>query len=230
MQQYTVYKVTNKMNGKFYIGTHKTKNLDDNYMGSGKYLNHAINKYGLKNFEKEILYVFDTPEQMYAKEIEIVDADFLAEENTYNLRVGGMGGFDYINEIGLNGTNAGVQRRKELLANDPIWAVKFNAARNKGLAKQKTTVSSEEWTRRGKKANETMLQRYGKHSFTGKTHTKEAKAKIGAANAIHQKGKKNSQYGTCWIHNNRVSKKIEKDDLNEYLTEGWIKGRKIKFT
>jgi hypothetical protein len=94
---YIIYKITNKINGKFYIGSHKTKNLDDNYMGSGKYLKYAQAKHGMHNFIKEILFVYDTPDEMYAKEAEIVNVDFVAEQNTYNLKLGGYGGFDHLN-------------------------------------------------------------------------------------------------------------------------------------
>jgi len=73
---YTIYKITNKINNKFYIGKHKTDNLDDDYMGSGKYLLHSIKKYGVDNFVKEILFVFDKESEMNAKEKELVSKEF----------------------------------------------------------------------------------------------------------------------------------------------------------
>ena len=103
---YTIYKITNLLDGKIYIGSHKTKKLDDAYMGSGKYLVHAQKKYGMENFKKEILFVFDNSEEMYAKEAEIVNEEFLVTENTYNLKVGGFGGWDYANSDPNNPTHS----------------------------------------------------------------------------------------------------------------------------
>ena len=50
---YTIYKITNKLDGKIYIGKHQTKDLNDGYMGSGKHLRYAQTKHGIDNFEKE---------------------------------------------------------------------------------------------------------------------------------------------------------------------------------
>ena len=51
---FIIYKTTNHFNGKIYIGKHRTYNLDDDYLGSGKHLQRAIEKHGANNFKKEI--------------------------------------------------------------------------------------------------------------------------------------------------------------------------------
>ena len=43
---YLIYKTTNLINGKIYIGSHRTTDINDSYMGSGKYLLYALKKYG----------------------------------------------------------------------------------------------------------------------------------------------------------------------------------------
>lgn len=93
---YFLYKTINLINGKIYIGVHSTKNLNDGYLGSGKYLNIALNKYGKENFKLEILEYFNSKKEMYLKETEIVNEEFVKREDTYNIKLGGYGGFDYI--------------------------------------------------------------------------------------------------------------------------------------
>lgn len=97
---FTVYKTTNLINGKFYIGVHKTDNLEDRYLGSGKMLLRSILKHGVQNFKKEILYIFDNSSDMFLKEKEIITEDFCKNPITYNIKLGGQGGWDHIDNKG----------------------------------------------------------------------------------------------------------------------------------
>ena len=64
--------------------------------------------------------------------------------------------------------------------------------------------------------------------WVGRKHNPETKRKIGEANSIRQRGENNSQFGTCWITKDDKNKKIKKEELDDYIKNGWIKGRKIK--
>ena len=89
--QYIVYKITNNITGHYYIGYHKTTtgNLDDGYMGSGRDLIKAMNKYGRENFSKEILQTFKTREKALEYEKKQVRQ---TDTSNYNVAPGGGAG------------------------------------------------------------------------------------------------------------------------------------------
>jgi group I intron endonuclease len=89
---YLVYKTTNKVNGKYYIGCHQTENLDDGYLGSGKLLKRAISKYGRDNFSVEIIEILEKKEDMFLLEKKLVNTECVNDNLSYNLKIGGSGG------------------------------------------------------------------------------------------------------------------------------------------
>lgn len=92
MNIYIVYKTTNLVNGKFYIGKHKQSCLEfDGYLGSGNILKKAIEKYGKENFVRETLAIFKCEKECYLKEKEILKEHW-QDNNCYNLESGGRGG------------------------------------------------------------------------------------------------------------------------------------------
>lgn len=117
---YYLYKVTNSINNKIYIGVHKTRNLDDGYRGSGKRLIAAYSKYGLSAFNFEIMQFFNTEQEMYQREAEIVNEAFLQRNDVYNLKKGGEGGWYLSNEIvvkrtqKIKGQKRSVEQRKRI--------------------------------------------------------------------------------------------------------------------
>ena len=93
--KYTVYKTTNSINGHYYIGVHKEGKKP--YLGSGDRITMAIKKYGKDNFVKEVLYTFETKEEAYLKEAELVTEDLINDPMSYNVKLGGDGGWDLHN-------------------------------------------------------------------------------------------------------------------------------------
>lgn len=90
---YCIYCITNKINGKTYIGQHKTDNLNDDYMGSGILLKQAYNKYGIENFTKSILAVTEMKENVNILEKYFIESYHNEGKAEYNMAAGGDGGF-----------------------------------------------------------------------------------------------------------------------------------------
>jgi hypothetical protein len=97
---YTFYKTINLINTKHYYGAHKTCDLDDGYLGSGKAIKAAIKKYGKENFKKEILHHFNCEFDMYSYEKYFIDESVVNDKMTYNETLGGRGGFSHIDLSG----------------------------------------------------------------------------------------------------------------------------------
>jgi len=214
---YTVYKITNEINGKIYIGCHKTEDLKDDYMGSGKILKRSIKKYGIENFSKKYLQVFDNPEEMFEMELKLVNDDFITEASNYNIALGGQGGFT-LEQCSKGGQSfSRLYKGKtynEIYGEEKAKEIK-RTIRKLGIQKVKDKVGifSDDYK---------ALPNH----WIGKTHTDETKQKMCESKKGHGKGSENSQYGTMWIYNLDLmeSKKISKIST---IPDGWIKGRKI---
>jgi hypothetical protein len=101
--KFIVYLTVNTANKKIYIGVHKTSTSKfDGYLGCGVYetqpntyknssthFQYAVKKYGVNNFIRFTLYEFDTEEEAYKMEEQLVTEEFVKRENTYNMMIGG---------------------------------------------------------------------------------------------------------------------------------------------
>lgn len=205
---YTVYKTVNLVNGKYYIGVHKTSEPHDDYLGSGKLLKSAIKKYGVDSFRKEIIAIFEDKDAAYSLESNLV----IIGEMSYNLKQGGEGGFDYLNDS----SEQHLQRCS--------LAGKHGAKRTND--KVKFLLETDESYKKQWYDRMVLLAQHAKTfnpnlSFAGCTHSDETKQKMSLA-AQNRTGNKNSQYGTMWITNGIENRKIKSTDN---IPDGFYRGR-----
>lgn len=196
---YIVYTITNKINGKIYIGTHATNRLYDGYMGSGTLIRRAIKKYGVENFEKDIPYIFDNAQDMFDREAELVNEDFVARKDTYNLKTGGQGGFTLTAE------------QKSRRAKNS-----YDTQRRLGIG-----VHSKE----SKDKSRTKLVLLNKLR-AGVVHRTDTKEQMSRSHQGKHDGPLNSQYGTAWVSNSNETIKISLEKLDHYMQLGYVRGRK----
>lgn len=177
-----IYMTTNLINGRRYIGQHKCKNENDNYLGSGKALLKAIELYGRKNFKRETLCIADSEEDLNRLEMEYI-AKYNAshDRNFYNLNDGGKANR-------MSGENNPMYGRRGVLA--PSYGRKISEEerqkRSEAMKGDKNpwyghVYSEEERKKFGKKGEQHW--NYGKH-WDEEVKAKMSKAKKGKPSKI----------------------------------------------
>lgn len=139
---YYFYKTTNLINNKFYYGVHKTKRINDGYLGSGYRLKSAILKYGEENFKKEILKFFDNEDDMYNYENKIVNKEMVENNNCYNLVIGGNGrGWKIQNQKEIQNRRSIKEKRDKRLKK--MWDIDTEEGRER--RKKQSILSKKLW-------------------------------------------------------------------------------------
>ena len=200
-----IYKTTNIVNEKYYIGMHSTDDLNDGYIGSGKKLWYSIKKYGKENFKIEYLEFFKNRKLLIEAEKKIVNNELIKDPLCLNLKLGGTGGL--INEEHAYNWHAAGGR--EVLR---IFGKRHNERMRTDLEYREKIISK------------ISSKLKNQQKWLGKKHKEISKRKIGEANSKYQQGSGNSQFGTCWITNGVENKKIKKDSS---LPDNWKFGRTI---
>lgn len=177
---YYLYIITNLVNNKTYIGVHQTRNLNDGYMGSGKNIQAAILKYGKESFKKEIIEFFSSAEEMYDKERQIVNEEFIQRRDNYNLAIGGLGGSIVQNRKAFNQSHS-IESREKI----------SRSLSGRILSEtHKTNVSKHHWAKRDPEAQRDHAIK-ATTFIKGVKKTNEIKDKISAG----MKGKINNPNG-----------------------------------
>ena len=161
-----VYEITNLVNGMKYIGkrTCKCNIEDDPYMSSSTLVKKAINKYGIENFKKDIIFICETEEEAYEKEEYYISLkNAVVDRSYYNLCGGGKGCGS-----GENNHRYGKklsERHKKILS---------ASNRNRTISEESKMKMSKYW--KGK--------RTGKDNpFYGKKHNEESLLKMSIASS-----------------------------------------------
>ena len=201
---------------------HSTDNLDDGYVGSGKRLWYSINKHGKENHKTEILEYLSNRNSLKLREEEIVNEELLKNDLCMNLTKGGRGSWEYANDPEYDNPTHRIGFLKNISPFTKYDARHYEIIRAgsiKGVQKYKELCE-----KHGGRWFETP-------GFGGMKHTKSTKQKMSNAKKGKYTGAGNSQYGTCWIYSEveKLNKKIDKNDLYNYMNCGWKQGRKMKF-
>jgi len=180
---YFIYQTTNILTGKIYIGMHKSYDLSDGYLGSGKLLKRAINKYGEENFKLEILCYCSDSESLSKLEAEILTLEFVDtnKEILYNISSGGWGGSNRGKSMSVEHRAAISLSHKLKHKNDKEWHSKRfleSSLLHRGKTVKSETKEKQRNSHLGKKFSDSHLKSLSEWQKCSKK-SEDHKRKIG---------------------------------------------------
>lgn len=234
---YVVYKTTNLINDKYYIGVHSFVNLNDQYLGSGKILKQAIKKYGKDNFKREDIKFFYDEKEAYQFEAELVKEEQIKNRNCYNLILGGRQSFVFVDPVWItDGENNKFVNRGDAISNYIGLGWKYGRVlseyhkqklkERKPYVRKFTPLAFRKPQKKRKPVSEETKEKIRKnHRFNnGAVVSLETRKKLSAA------GKGKSKPGTTnnrkWYNNGF----IERLFIPNNIADGWMLGRLPKGT
>lgn len=214
-----VYIKTHDVTGLKYFG--KTTAKDPyKYQGSGVYWKNHIKKHGY-DVSTEILGYFVNEEECknftirFSKENNIVNSKEWANLKEECLD----GGFDYINEKGINNSKDNYKKACVAASLKYQTDLEYRNERISRFTKIVKELHEQNKIPTVWKANDPRQKIAVELS---KTENAKEKQKQKFKENKHQQGEKNSQYGTCWVWKfEEGNKKIKNELLQEYIDKGW---------
>lgn len=171
-----IYKTTNMVNGKIYIGKRRGE-FDDTYLGSGRYLNNSINKYGRDQFSVEVIDTCDSLSDQNSKERYWIAYYRATDATMYNISDGGDGG-DTFSGMSIEDR---VQRVEKLKANGYFSTISSDERKKLhelGTAKRSQTLSARREHNNGYAFTDLQRQRMSEAGKRRAPVSDETKAKI----------------------------------------------------
>lgn len=231
-----IYKTTNLVNGKIYVGKHRSPQLDESYLGSGIHLSNAVNYYGKENFIVELIDTAESlselndKEKLYIQELNARDPNI-----GYNIACGGDGG-----QEGL--TYKHTEEAKQKIRDS--WKTRSHTLSAEERAKIRSGYANMSEDKKQERSEKLKIALTGRslpedvktkigNSIRGQKRTPEQIANMCRAQqnrpATSEKTKEHLRTvgkGRIWINKDGVSKMIYPEEFISYTNLGWSKGRK----
>ena len=235
---YCVYSHTSP-SGKVYVGQTKKKRLHDRWVNGQGYLTckifyNAIQKYGWENFEHKIIKEGLTKNEADELEISLIQ-NYKSKNISYNITDGGGGCVVKYTKERKHKLSESQKGRKYIHKNNVEKRVKVEEI---------SDYLKEGW-KMGRRADwkeqcKDVMRQYGS-PMKGKKHTEETIKKMKDSHKNFRpteehkrktseslKGRKSPTTGLIYITDGVVDKMITKDELNNYIKDGWKRGRSFR--